>query len=68
MTRYPASNTDLSQASVPGEHCLFMSSKWNEEYVAKYFTGNKACKGLVLSSLFLSAFQNKNIRMARQPN
>ena len=39
-----------------------MSSKWNEEYVAKYFTDNKACKGLVLSTLFLSAWHVSPIK------
>ena len=56
MTKYPDFDKDTTRADKPGEHCLYMSSKWNEEFVAKHFTDNKACKGLVLSTLFLSAW------------
>ena len=46
MTKYPDFDKDTTRADKPGEHCLYMSSKWNEEFVAKHFTDNKACKGL----------------------
>ena len=62
MTKYSDFDRNFMRDEVKGEHCLYMSSLWNEKYEEKYFHNNPKCSRQVLATLFLSGWHVRPVK------